>query len=1123
MRPDSYSRFRDTFMRFIVPIPRALHVMWEHLTEPSDAIESRGDRYLARLLAALALSLLFLVAVEAGRAFFIPPDLQQLTLILDVVAVGPALLTYRLARTPRFRLGALVMVVSASFLIVLYPILASPIDQLSTLNYLVIPMALSGLFLSRRAMVLIGALNLAGILAAGILTADIPLQRTLTGPFFFVATTTAVIGIILHYQSRYEAERRQEALTAAVQDERKAQRIALHDQARAALARQLDLSTLMQTIVEAVAGTYGYTLVGLYMVEGDELVLRHQVGFQRIFERLPLTKGVMARVARTGQPSLVEDVRSDPDYIEAVPGICSEVCVPLFDDGRCVGVLNVESRSLLTTDDLRLMVALSEHIGVAIERARLYTSLRASEAKLRAIVDNTLDGIFIKDPDGRFVWMNPAGARMVAHTPEEIAGQTDDFLAGGEAGAGIRAEDQWVMKTGQPHFKDVTRPVEGEERTVHVMKFPYRLDTGEIIGVIGMNRDVTERKRVEAELQRVNTHLSVMLNALPIILYTSETEGDYRVTYITQNVTEETGFSQEAFTSQPTFWSDRIHPDDRARVLAEITAPSERGDEQHEYRWQVADGSYRWFQDTGRQTVMPDGKRQFVGVCQDTTERKQAEEALRESQRFIERVADASPQITYVFDLVEQRNVYVSREIASVLGYSPEDIQAMGAELFARILHPDELPKLGERMARFAAAGDDDILESEIRFIDAQRQTHWLHFRETVFARNPDATPRQVLGTATDITGRKHAEDALRASEERFAKAFHRNPAAITITRMSDGRYVDVNDSFLHLNGFTREEVIGHTSTELNVWVTPEEREAAVERLRKEGRLLQAELRTQNRKGEIRHELASWEIIELNGEAHILSMFVDITERKEVEQRQRELAAERERIHTLRRLIGDISHDLKTPLASMRLRYDLLKRAADPDARQRNLDIFGSQLAFLERQVQNLITLWRLDSAEQTAVRFAPVDMNRLAWEVMAEQEPLAAAHGHALTLDASPDLPPVQGDADQLRRMMMHLLVNALNYTPDGGRITLRTRLDEAVLVEVQDSGIGIAPDDLPRIFDPFYRADRARGIDSGGMGLAIARRVAQTHGGSIDVASAPGEGSTFSIRLPLESHAGA
>ncbi|HXD09558.1 MAG TPA: GAF domain-containing protein [Anaerolineales bacterium] len=158
--------------------------------------------------------------------------------------------------------------------------------------------------------------------------------------------------------------------------QRQARELTLLGEVQSALARELELSILLKTVVEAVAKTFGYTFVSLYILENDSLQLQHQVGYESeyVIERIPAEEGVSGKVVRTGQPVLIKDVVQDPSFLRASPLIKSEICVPLFDNNKVFGTLNVESslEYQLTEDDLRLLNNLSEQINIAIRRARLY-------------------------------------------------------------------------------------------------------------------------------------------------------------------------------------------------------------------------------------------------------------------------------------------------------------------------------------------------------------------------------------------------------------------------------------------------------------------------------------------------------------------------------------------------------------------------------------------------------------------------------------------------------------------------------------------------------------------------------------------------------------------------------
>jgi len=178
-----------------------------------------------------------------------------------------------------------------------------------------------------------------------------------------------------------ESEARYRTLHAAAT--RQAQGLLLLDRVRTALARELELATVCRVVVEAIVQTFGYTQVSLYLREGAEHVLQHQVGYDRV-ARVPIAAGVSGRAVRAGRALLIADVANDPAFLGAIDGLTSEICVPIDDAGQPAGFLNVESVGGVDLDetDLRLLEALGEQVGIAIGRVRLHEALRASEARL---------------------------------------------------------------------------------------------------------------------------------------------------------------------------------------------------------------------------------------------------------------------------------------------------------------------------------------------------------------------------------------------------------------------------------------------------------------------------------------------------------------------------------------------------------------------------------------------------------------------------------------------------------------------------------------------------------------------------------------------------------------------
>lgn len=209
-------------------------------------------------------------------------------------------------------------------------------------------------------------------------------------------------------------------------EQRYSQELALLEKVRAAVAHHLDINSLIETVVEAIADAFGYRLVSLYLRDGDDLVLQHQVGYTNPVKRVPKARGVIWRAFMQAEPVLVRNVSLDPDFVSNTEGIVSEACVPLIDEENAVGVLNVETISgvVLDHDDLRLLVALGEHIGRALTRVRLYSNLYSQEEQLRKLFDLAPIGMCIADLDGRFLQVNQSLLKTVGYQEEELLGKT---------------------------------------------------------------------------------------------------------------------------------------------------------------------------------------------------------------------------------------------------------------------------------------------------------------------------------------------------------------------------------------------------------------------------------------------------------------------------------------------------------------------------------------------------------------------------------------------------------------------------------------------------------------------------------------------------------------------------
>jgi two-component system phosphate regulon sensor histidine kinase PhoR len=250
----------------------------------------------------------------------------------------------------------------------------------------------------------------------------------------------------------------------------------------------------------------------------------------------------------------------------------------------------------------------------------------------------------------------------------------------------------------------------------------------------------------------------------------------------------------------------------------------------------------------------------------------------------------------------------------------------------------------------------------------------------------------------------------------------------------------------------------------------------------------------------------------------VVLMHQDITERKQVEAQQLELALTRERTDLLKDLLNTFSHDLKTPLSIIDINLYLLEKISDPADQKSKIDTIKSQIHRLNKMIENMLMASYLDTAPASAVQ--PLDLNTVLDQIRQDFSAVAEDRSIRLEFMADSTLPLVPVNEVEMRRVLVNLVENALYYTPFDGQITLRTfKRDNLIVVEVSDTGIGIEEVDLPHIFEHFYRTDKARATHTGGtgLGLSIAKKIVERNGGRLEVQSIFGQGSTFRVWLPL------
>lgn len=386
-------------------------------------------------------------------------------------------------------------------------------------------------------------------------------------------------------------------------------------------------------------------------------------------------------------------------------------------------------------------------------------------------------------------------------------------------------------------------------------------------------------------------------------------------------------------------------------------------------------------------------------------------------------------------------------------------------------------------------------------------------------ARIVQCAPDEVLTIVRDMTERHHHEIALKQSEERFSTAFRNSPVPMVISTTDPANpiYVEANDAYLKLVGYTWNELRGQSLTQLGVTIQDEQRDTRLVTLDTHGHYALREIQICNRQQDIRDVLISAQRIVINGIECDLELLLDITEQRRLEKKAVELEMEAKNVQILSKFIQDASHEFRTPLADISNRIYLLTSVNDSAKRQRHADQAQKQIQAITNLLDILFAMARLDSG----LPFETVltDLNSFLRTLLSVYELQLHANQLTLKVDLAPDLPPLPIHEELLQQAIRQVMDNAIRYNTPGGTITVKTEVTrQAAVLTITDTGIGISADDLPHVFERFWRHDAAHTTPGFGLGLSIARRILQQHGGDITLTS-PGldQGVTVSLTLPL------
>lgn len=705
------------------------------------------------------------------------------------------------------------------------------------------------------------------------------------------------------------------------------------------------------------------------------------------------------------------------------------------------------------------------------ERQQVEAALRKSESVYRTLIETIPYGIQEIDTDGFITFCNSAYERMLGYAPGELLGKPMWDLAPEAERLHLPGYLAMLVQDQPPPTPYLGKTLTKDGKLIDIqVDWNYKRDNqGQVTGFISVITDITERQQAQraihqlnqelelrfqqrtADLEQANEQLrrevkerqkaeealrasearlqAIVLHSYDIITLTDEHDN---ISYQNQSTHCILGYLPEELSSQRPV--HKVHPEDIAKVqFAQAEILEKPGvPVRVEYRMQRADGSWAWLQSIGTNWLANPNIRAIVANTRDISDRKLAEEALRKahdeleirvqertaqltrineslqaeisdrklaeealrmSQHFIKQITDTTPTLLYIYDLNQDCHVYANRQTEAFFGYTQLEIQAMGRQLFAEVCHPDDFQHLAEYIKRLALAKDGEVIEKEFRMKNAQGEWHWLHSREVVFTRNSDGKPKQILGTAVNITELKQAEEMCLALEKE----------------------------------------------------------------------------------------------------------------KELSQLQR-------------RFFSMVSHEFRTPISSILVSAQSLEQSYERWSKNKIIKNIKRIQACAIHTIDLLEDIFTINNAEtgKLEVNTRLLDLEKLCRNLVEDVQ-LIFGNLCKITFVSHCNCHKTYMDEKLLRSILENLLTNAIKYSPPGSSVYFSLGCDQGqAIFQIRDEGIGIPPEDLPRLFEPFHRGKNVENIPGTGLGITVVKKCLDVQRGKIVLDSKVGVGTTVTVTIP-------
>jgi two-component system, cell cycle sensor histidine kinase and response regulator CckA len=747
-------------------------------------------------------------------------------------------------------------------------------------------------------------------------------------------------------------------------------------------------------------------------------------------------------------------------------------------------------------------------------------ALQGSADFYRTLAEAAPDMIYAVNRDDVVEYVNPAAAAQIGRKAEEIIGRSREQFFPAITNERQRQSLQKVFETGQPLHLEARTLFPRGYLWLDMWLMPIRDASGRVARVLGVSRDISQRKLAEEAAQASEARYHALAEAAQDMIFTIGKDG--MVQFVNSFAAAQLGLRPQDIIGKPR--AQFFRGDQSSQQEAALQRVFESGEPLYDESLTTFPDRQIWLGTWLNPVRNEAGEVAAVqGISRDITRRVRAEETLRLQGTALESAANG-----IVITDTQGNVAWVNQAFTQLTGYGVEEI--LGRNL--RIL------KSGQHEAKYYQEMWQTILSGRVwrsEVINRRKDGRLYTQEQTVTpVRGARGEVTHFIAIQQDITERKQMEAELRESRQRFARIFQSNPEAITISALDSRRFLDVNDGFLAQLGYERDQVLGRTPAELGLFADAQDRERIRERMLKDGRLRNFEVRLRRQDGTTFDVLMSAESIQLGAEPCLLTITNDITRWKHQQAEMEEKLRQAQKLESLGTLAGGVAHDFNNILTIIQGHAFLL--LSDGKLVAESLDSLR-QIAQAAERAANL-TRQLLTFSRQQPLQRRVLDLNEVVGN-MTKMLCRLIGEDIALEIKCSPRLPMVVADVGMMEQVVMNLAINgrdAIHARPnpsEPGRLTIGTesimaqppdeldRLDrplrQYVCLSVRDNGCGIPQEIQERIFDPFFTTKE---VGKGtGLGLATVHGIVQEHQGWIDLESSPEQGATFRIFVPASS----